>query len=152
MSTSLEKLVNNLAEECICNFQHLRSHVHQTHGENEDIQLELLSREGVYPYRYTDSFDRFQEEHSPPRSDFYNNMEEVIFITIWKKQTSHEIMPMHSECGTPLTFRTSANIIIYTWHRTSICYPTPLKISLFRCMVLMRVISTRLPTQTCICL
>ena len=62
MSTSLEKLVDNLAKEGEHKFQHLRSYIQQSHGENEDIKLELLSRKGVYPYRYMDSFDRFQEK------------------------------------------------------------------------------------------
>ena len=77
MSTSLEKLVKNLAEEGLHKFRHLRSYVNKNHGEYEDIKLELLSRKSVYPYRYMDSFDRFQEDNLPSRSAFYNDLEEV---------------------------------------------------------------------------
>ena len=77
MSTSLEKLVDNLAKEGEHKFQHLCSYIQQSHGENEDIKMKLLSRKGVYPYRYMDSFDLFQEKKLPPRSAFYNDLEEA---------------------------------------------------------------------------
>ena len=60
MSTSLEKLVKNLAGEGIHKFRHLRSYDNKTHDENEDTKMELLSRKDVYPNRYMDFFfDRF---------------------------------------------------------------------------------------------
>ena len=49
MSTSLEKLVKNLAGEGLHKFRHLRSYVNKIHCENEDIKLELLSRERRVP-------------------------------------------------------------------------------------------------------
>ena len=104
MSTSLEKLVKNLAGEGLHKFRHLRSYVNKTHGENEDTKLELLSRKGVYPYRYMDSFGRFQEENLPSRSAFYNDLEEVDISEedyahaqrVWKTFNIHNLGQFHN--------------------------------------------------------
>ena len=42
----------------------------------------LLLRKGIYPYKYMDDWDRFNEEILPHKSDFYSslNMEEILEI------------------------------------------------------------------------
>ena len=76
LSTSLEKLVNNLAGEGLSKFKHLRTYVEKSQPGNTNMKMKLLSRKGVYPYRYMCSFDRFREEDLPPKSAFYNDLDE----------------------------------------------------------------------------
>ena len=61
MSSSLDKLVSNLPTKSF-------KHTSQTFkGE----QLELMTRKGVYPYDYMDSFDKFNEK-LPTKEDFHS--------------------------------------------------------------------------------
>ena len=68
------------------------------------LKLELLSRKGVYPYRYMDSFGRFQEENLPSRSAFYNDLEEVDISEedyahaqrVWKTFNIHNLGQFHN--------------------------------------------------------
>ena len=39
-----------------------------------DLQYDLLTRKGVYPYEYVNSLDRFDETQLPPLSVFYSNL------------------------------------------------------------------------------
>ena len=39
-----------------------------------DLQYDLLTRKGVYPYEYVNSWDRFEETQLPPISAFYSNL------------------------------------------------------------------------------
>jgi len=40
------------------------------------MKMQLLSRKGVYPYRYMTSFDRFNEQTLPSKASFYNDLDE----------------------------------------------------------------------------
>ena len=61
MSSSLEKLVSNLPKE-------LLKYTSQTF-KNE--KLDLMSKKGVYPYDFMDSFEKFNEK-LPPKEEFYS--------------------------------------------------------------------------------
>ena len=39
-----------------------------------ELQYDLLTRKGVYPYEYVNSWDRFNETQLPPISVFYSNL------------------------------------------------------------------------------
>ena len=39
-----------------------------------DLQYDLLTRKGVYPYEYINSWDRFEETQLPPINAFYSNL------------------------------------------------------------------------------
>ena len=39
-----------------------------------DLQYDLLTRKGVYPYEYINSWDRFKETQLPPINSFYSNL------------------------------------------------------------------------------
>ena len=39
-----------------------------------ELQYGLLTRKGVYPYEYVNSWDRFEETQLPPISAFHSNL------------------------------------------------------------------------------
>ena len=61
MSSSLEKLVSNLPKESL----------KYTSEIFENEELDLMTRKGVYPYDYMDSFKKFKEK-LPPKEAFYS--------------------------------------------------------------------------------
>ena len=61
MSSKLEKLVKNLPSELL----------KYTTQEFKGKKLKLMSKKGVYPYDYIDSFDKFNEK-LPTKEDFYS--------------------------------------------------------------------------------
>ena len=63
MNSSLEKLVKNLLDE---DFKYL---VEEFGSEN----LELLKQKAPYPYKYMNSFERFNKEKLPARKYFYSS-------------------------------------------------------------------------------
>ncbi|CAG2208295.1 unnamed protein product [Mytilus edulis] len=67
MSSSLQKLVENLAKEGSSKFRHMTS----PFGEE---QISLLLRKQVYPYEYFDSEAKFAETQLPPIEDFYSTL------------------------------------------------------------------------------
>ena len=62
MSSSLEKLVNNLSKEAL----------KYTSKMFKGDKLDLMAQKGVYPYDYMDSFNRFEETQLPNKEDFYS--------------------------------------------------------------------------------
>ncbi|XP_068757392.1 uncharacterized protein [Montipora capricornis] len=61
MSSSLEKLVSNLPKESL----------KYTSQKFKDKKLDLMSKKGVYPYDFMDSFEKFNEK-LPSKEDFYS--------------------------------------------------------------------------------
>ena len=59
-----------------------RNHPYQpptlTSDQQQQIEedLALMTRKGVYPYEYMDSFERFQEPQLPPKDAFYSSLTE----------------------------------------------------------------------------
>ena len=59
-----------------------RNHPYQSPTLMSDQQqqieedLALMTRKGVYPYEYMDSFEQFQEPQLPPKDAFYNSLTE----------------------------------------------------------------------------
>ena len=64
MSTSLDKLVNNLPKDAFNNVKR--------HYTND--KLGLLTRKGVYPYEYMDSLEKLKETELPPKEAFYSRL------------------------------------------------------------------------------
>ena len=62
MSSSLDKLASNLPKE------KLKFLSKALNGK----KLELVSKKGVYPYDYMDSFEKFKETQLPPKEAFYS--------------------------------------------------------------------------------
>ena len=63
MSSSLEKLVSNLPKESL----------KYTSQIFKNEKLDLMSKKGIYPYDYIDSFDKFNEK-LPTKEDFFSIM------------------------------------------------------------------------------
>ena len=61
MSSSLDKLVNNLPKEAL----------KYTSQKFEGKELDLMSQKGVYPYDFMDSFEKFNEK-LPSKEEFYS--------------------------------------------------------------------------------
>ena len=64
MSSSLDKLVSNLPKESF-------KYTSKRFGGWEGEKLDLMTRKGVYPYDYMDSFDKFNEQ-LPTKEDFFS--------------------------------------------------------------------------------
>ena len=65
MSSSLDSLTKNLVRggKKLFGFE-----------DYSELQYSLLTRKGVYPYEYINSWDRFEETQLPPISAFYSNL------------------------------------------------------------------------------
>ena len=64
INSSLDKLVKNLSDE------ELKYLVEEFSSEN----LELLKQKGADPYKYMNSFQRFNEEKLPARKYFFSSI------------------------------------------------------------------------------
>ena len=64
MSSSLSNLVNNLPAEA---FKH-------TGQVFQGKQLSLMTKKGVYPYDYMNSFEKFEDNRLPKKEDFFSIM------------------------------------------------------------------------------
>ena len=62
MSSSLDKLVSNLPAEAL----------KYTNKKFKGKKLELMTRKGIYPYDYMDSFEKFNKTELPTKEEFYS--------------------------------------------------------------------------------
>ena len=67
MGTSLDELTKNLKTD-----QFLLSREYYKHLDNE--QFQMLTKKGVYPYDYTDSFDKFNDVKLPSQKEFFSKL------------------------------------------------------------------------------
>ena len=66
MNSSLDKFAKNVSDK---DFQYL---IEEFGSEN----LELLKQKGTYPYKYMDSFERFNEEKVPDKEYSYSSIKD----------------------------------------------------------------------------
>ena len=64
LSSSLDRLVQNTPKQ---NMSITRLYI-------EQAKFNLITRKGVYPYEYMDSFERFEETQLPPKEKFYSSL------------------------------------------------------------------------------
>ncbi|XP_025206925.1 uncharacterized protein LOC112602817 [Melanaphis sacchari] len=69
MASSLSSLSKNLVTPGLENFR-------ETAKVFNKVDMSLVTRKGVYPYEYTDSWSRLDEERLPRKSDFYSTLNE----------------------------------------------------------------------------
>uniref|UniRef100_A0A1B6I4V7 DNA-directed DNA polymerase n=1 Tax=Homalodisca liturata TaxID=320908 RepID=A0A1B6I4V7_9HEMI len=67
LNTSLAQLANNLPKE---RFYHTKLFF------NNENDLPFVTRKGVYPYEYTDSWEKLEETQLPAKECFFNKMSE----------------------------------------------------------------------------
>ena len=65
MNSSLDVLVKNISDN---NFKYISQ-------EFSGNLLELVKQKGVYPYEYTESFEKFSEDKLPDKWEFYSSLE-----------------------------------------------------------------------------
>ena len=65
MASSLDSLTNNLVKGGwkLIGF-----------ADYLELQYDLLTRKGIYPYEYMSSWDKFEESQLPPIEAFYSNL------------------------------------------------------------------------------
>jgi len=73
MSSSLSTLARNLITPELEKFR-------DTAKEYNTIDLPLVTRKGVYPYEYTDSWEKLEETSLPPKKEFYSTLIEENII------------------------------------------------------------------------
>ena len=64
MSSSLDKLVSNLPAEAL----------KYTSERFKKEKFNLMTRKGIYPYDYMDSFDKFNKTELPTKEEFYSQL------------------------------------------------------------------------------
>ena len=64
LNSSLDKLVKNTPKASL---SITRSYI-------EQAKFNIITRKGVFPYEYMDSFDRFEETQLPPKENFYSSL------------------------------------------------------------------------------
>ena len=74
LNSSLDKLVKNLSDE---NFKYLVKEFGSEH-------LEILKRKGAYPYKYMNSFKRFNEEKLCARKYFFSSTKKARLMKMVK--------------------------------------------------------------------
>ena len=89
MSSSLDSLTKNLVSggKKLFGFE-----------DYSELQYDLLTRKGVYPYEYVNSWDRFNETQLPPIDAFYSNLNMSLisevdyqhYQRVWKEFGIHD--------------------------------------------------------------
>ena len=79
MNSSLEKLVKNLSDN---DFKYLTE-------EFVSKNLLLLKQQDAYPYKYMDSFKRFNEERLHEKEYFYSSVKEITTDDNGEKLAGH---------------------------------------------------------------
>jgi hypothetical protein len=75
MSTSLEKLVNNLKSGCKSIDEKRQIFKHTSDAYTSDELFEVMTSKGVYPYEYVSSYSKLTEtKHLPKRKHFYSSL------------------------------------------------------------------------------
>ena len=89
MSSSLDKLVSNLPTEAL----------KYTNKKFKGKKFELMTRKGVYPYDYMDSFEKFNKTELPTKEEFYSilnneNMTDEDYSYAQKVWTTFQLQTM----------------------------------------------------------
>ena len=80
LGSSLDTLTKNLAAKAVKGqtledvFPNLHNYFKEKWKHLPPEAFKMLTRKGVYPYSYMDSFHKFEESCLPPKEKFYNNI------------------------------------------------------------------------------
>lgn len=104
MNTSIDKLSENLAKQCITIADKRRIFKNvSAHFENDE-QFELMIKKGVYPYDYIDNYKRLSETKLPSLNDFYSQLSKSHIsndsyahaINVWYRFNCKTLMDYHN--------------------------------------------------------
>jgi len=75
LSTSVEKLVDNLRKDGLQHFKQTKAHF----KDIDDDAMKMITTKGVYPYDWADDFNKFNVKSLPTKEDFFStlNNEEI---------------------------------------------------------------------------
>ncbi len=106
LNSSLDKLVQNALgkEKDYSIMKNLCQYFYDKWSNLDEEAFIMLTRKGVYPYSYMDSFARFEETSLPPREAFFNDLtnqhitdEDYDFIhKLWKKFELKNLGELHN--------------------------------------------------------
>ena len=81
LNSSLEKLVKNLKDKGLKEEKSIKDTFPNTYAyfkkdwnHIDEEAFELLTRKGVYPYEYMDSWDKMNEKTLPSKEDYYSQL------------------------------------------------------------------------------
>ena len=81
LNTSLDKLVTNLKDKGCKEKKHVKdtfpntyAYFKQNFKDLDENAFELLTRKGVYPYEYMDSWEKMKETKLPSKEDYYSQL------------------------------------------------------------------------------
>ena len=81
LNSSLEKLVKNLKDKGLKEEKSIKDTFTNTYAyfkkdwnHIDEEAFELLTRKGVYPYEYMDSWDKMNEKTLPSKEDYYSQL------------------------------------------------------------------------------
>ena len=107
LNGSLGKLVQNLRnkkKDRRLSFKHTYGFFKKSYPHLEEKHFDLLTRKGVYPYDYMDSFSRFEETKLPDKEDFRNGITKQDITTkdydfiqeVWKVFELKNLRDLHN--------------------------------------------------------
>ena len=106
LNSSLDKLVQNALgkNKDYSIMKNLRHYYNGKWGHLDEEAFKMLTRKGVYPYSYMNTFSRFEETSLPPRDAFYNDLtnqhikdEDYDFIhKLWNKFQLKNLGELHN--------------------------------------------------------
>merc|ERR1712055_565060 len=81
LNSSLEKLVKNLKDKGLKEEKSIKDTFTNTYayfkkdwGNIDEEAFELLTRKGIYPYEYMDSWEKMEEKTLPSKEDYYSQL------------------------------------------------------------------------------
>ena len=72
MNTSLDSLAKNINKDCKNISDRRKAFRNLSKQYPNDLHFELMTKKGIYPYDYIDSYDKFSDTELPSIQQFYN--------------------------------------------------------------------------------
>jgi hypothetical protein len=74
MNTSLDSLAKNINKDCKNISDRRKAFRNLSKQYPNDLHFELMTKKGIYPYDYIDSYDKFSDTELPSIQQFYNTL------------------------------------------------------------------------------
>ena len=104
MMSSIDKLTLNIKSECKTTEELRKAFKNTSEHFKDDVQFNLMTSKGVYPYEYIDSYDKLLECKLPPIQNFYSKLTDSHCtqedykkaVTVWKAFNCKTILDYHN--------------------------------------------------------